>query len=91
LVSGGLKVSLERVEEFASQIPGVQEVIAVALDSKFGQSVGLVYAGSPEAEFSSLVELSLAAKPLKVLRVPELPRLDSGKPDLRAAAKLLDS
>ena len=91
LVSGGLKVSLERVEEFASQLPGVQEVTAVALDSMFGQSVGLVYVGSPEAEFSSLAELSLAAKPMKVLRVPALPRLGSGKPDLRAAAKLLDS
>ncbi len=91
IISGGLKVSLDRVEEAALAIPGVEEVIAVSLATSWGESVGLVYVGSPEVEFTSLSALSVAAKPAKVLRVSTLPRLSSGKPDLRKAAKLLAS
>lgn len=91
IVSGGLKVSLDRVEEAAMALPGVEEVIAQAITTSWGESVGLVYVGSPEVEFSSLSELTVAAKPARVIRVPQLPRLLSGKPDLIAAAKLLAS
>lgn len=90
IISGGLKISLERVEESAQQIPGVESVVAVALDSQWGQSVGLIYVGSPEVEFNSLSEsISIGAKPLKVVRVDSLPRLSSGKPDLRECLRLL--
>ena len=89
IVSGGLKVSLDRVEEAALTIPGVQEVIAQPVASNWGESVGIVYVGSPEVEFNSLSELTVAAKPAKVIRVTELPRLSSGKPDLRKASELL--
>lgn len=91
IVSGGLKVSLDRVEEAALALPGVEAVIAQAITTTWGESVALVYVGSPEVEFSALAQLSVAAKPAKVLRVSELPRLSSGKPDLQAAAKLLAS
>ena len=47
IVSGGLNVSLERVEEAALAIAGVEEVAACAVDSEWGQSVGIVYSGSP--------------------------------------------
>lgn len=91
IVSGGLKVSLDRVEEAALAIPGVQEVIAQPVATSWGESVGIVYVGSPEVEFNSLSELTVAAKPAKVIRVTELPRLSSGKPDLRKASELLGS
>lgn len=89
VISGGHKVSLEAVEQRASQIPGVLEVAAAAMATSWGESVGLVYVGSPEADFVSLEQLSLAAKPHRVIQVPVLPRLQSGKPDLLAIAALL--
>lgn len=91
IVSGGLKVSLDRVEEAALAIPGVEAAIAQPVKSSWGESVGIVYVGSPEVEFAALAELSVAAKPAKVVRVAELPRLSSGKPDLISAAALLES
>lgn len=90
IVSGGIKVALDRVEQVAVEVAGVQEVCAVALPTSWGESVGLLYVGSPEAEFSSLAEvISIAAKPHKVLPVDEIPRLASGKPDLIRCQKLL--
>jgi O-succinylbenzoic acid--CoA ligase len=90
IVSGGIKVALDRVEQVAVEVTGVQEVCAVALPTSWGESVGLLFVGSPEAEFSSLAEvISIAAKPHKVLRVEEIPRLASGKPDLIRCQKLL--
>ena len=90
IVSGGIKVALDRVEQVARQIAGVQEVSAIAVSSEWGESVGLLYVGSPEAEFSSLVDaISIAAKPKKVMRVDEIPLLSSGKPDLIRCRELL--
>lgn len=89
IISGGLKVSLDRVEEIALSLPGVVEVIACPVTTSWGESVGLVYVGSPEAEFAALSQLGIAARPAKLLRVNQLPRLSSGKPDMQAAAKLL--
>ena len=89
LISGGHKVSLEAVEQRASQLAGVVEVAAAALATSWGESVGLVYVGSPEVDFGILEELSIAAKPHRVLQVQALPRLQSGKPDLVAIRALL--
>lgn len=90
VISGGLKVSLERIEQAAISFPGVEAVAAVALDSKWGQSVGIVYVGSPEVSFEGLAEqISVAAKPAKVLRLNQLPLTATGKVDLRECSKLL--
>ncbi len=89
VISGGHKISLEAIEQRAGQIPGVQEVAASAMKTSWGESVGLVYVGSPEVDFATLVQLSVAAKPHRVIQVPALPRLQSGKPDLLAIAALL--
>ncbi len=90
IVSGGLKVALDRVEHVAKQIPGVEDVVAIAIPTQWGESVGLIYVGSPEAEFSSLVNsISVAASPRKVLRVDQIPLLSSGKPDLIRCRELL--
>jgi O-succinylbenzoic acid--CoA ligase len=90
VISGGHKVSLEAVEQRAALIAGVMEVAAAAMPSSWGESVGLVYAGSPEVDFSSLEQLSVAAKPHRVILVPMLPRLQSGKADLVAIQALLN-
>jgi len=90
VISGGLKVSLERVEQAALNIPGVDQVVAVPVASQWGESVGLLYQGSPEINFESLTQqISVAAKPAKVLRVTSFPRTATGKVDLLESAKLL--
>ena len=89
LISGGIKVSLDAIEAQVSAIGGVTEVAALALpDEEWGQRVALVYAGSPEvADYiagEALVALGPAAKPVRVIRVAQLPRLVSGKTDYLA-------
>lgn len=88
IVSGGLKVALDLVEEAARAVTGVIAAVAVAVDSEWGQSVGLAYVGSPEVSFDSLAEISKAAKPVKVIRLDKLPSLTSGKTDLVAITNL---
>jgi len=89
IISGGVKVSLDRIEQAAADLPGVDEAVAVPVESNWGESVGLVFTGSPEVDFSSLSEISVAAKVHKSLWVANLPRLASGKPDVLACAQLL--
>lgn len=88
IVSGGLKVSLDRVEEAALALGDVAEVCAVALDTQWGQSVGLAYVGK-ERSFAELAELTVAAKPYRVIQLDQIPRLSSGKPDLVEVKRLL--
>ena len=90
IISGGLKLSLDHFEQRALDLAGVNEVLAVPLESELGQSLGVLYVGSPEVSFVDLANsMSLAAKPKRVLRVEALPRLSSGKPDLLRASSLL--
>lgn len=90
IASGGLKISLDRIEEAALALENVIEVCAIAMDTEWGQSVGLAYVGA-ERDFSELGQISPAAKPRRVQRVSEIPKLSSGKPDLVAVAALLAS
>jgi O-succinylbenzoic acid--CoA ligase len=84
--SGGLKVSLDAIEQAVLQIGGVVEAAAVAVtDAVWGERAVVVYVGSPEvADYiaaDALRQLGAAAKPVRVVRVDALPRLTSGKPD----------
>jgi o-succinylbenzoate---CoA ligase len=89
IISGGLKLSLDSIEQHVKTLPGVTEVIATAIDSEFGASLGLIYSASDELDLSSLQQISPAAKPKAVLRVDQVPRLPNGKPDLVSARRLL--
>ncbi len=92
IASGGIKVSLDSVEEILGQIPGVQEVVAVAIsDPEWGERVGIAFTGSPEVEVARHLEYSLgpAAKPVVVSHFADLPRLHTGKPDRLTVAQLL--
>jgi O-succinylbenzoic acid--CoA ligase len=90
IVSGGKKVSLDDVESKVAAEEGVTDVIAVALDSKWGQSVGLVLAARESFDESKLQSILLGpAKPIAVQKVSQVPRLISGKPDYQAARALL--
>ena len=90
IVSGGLKISLDRVEEAALALDGVIEVCAVAINSEWGESVGIAYVGA-ERDFGELAQLSPAARPRRVVQLAEIPKLPFGKPDLLAVAQLLAS
>jgi O-succinylbenzoic acid--CoA ligase len=93
IISGGLKVSLDRVELIAREIPGVVEMVAAPIvDEEWGQRVGVIYLGSPEVADEIATRLAdllgPAAKPLRVLRVDLVPKLSNGKYDLQAAAAI---
>jgi O-succinylbenzoic acid--CoA ligase len=93
--SGGLKISIDQIEDVALSIGGVVEVAGCALDSEqWGQRVGLVYVGSPEvADYLAAAvfeQLGVAAKPIRVIRVDRIPRLTSGKTDLITLEKLFE-
>ena len=86
LNSGGLKVSLDLIEETVRAIGGVVEVAAISVnDNEWGERAAVVYVGSPEvADYiaaDALTQLGVAAKPVRVIRVDAIPRLTSGKPD----------
>lgn len=95
IISGGIKLSLDRVEALATSIAGVVELAATALnDSEWGQRVGIAYLGSPEVadEIATVLAnmLGPAAKPLRVIRVDRVPKLENQKHDLRAINALFD-
>jgi len=86
IISGGKKVSLDDMERQVSQLPEVESAMAVAVDSEWGQSPGLlmVLKDSSRSEGFAL-DVELAVKPAKVKIVEALPVLSSGKPDYMAA------
>jgi O-succinylbenzoic acid--CoA ligase len=93
IISGGIKISLDRVEAIASAVGGVVEVAATALDDdEWGQRVGIAFLGSPEVAdevASQLAEmLGPAAKPLRIIRVDRVPKLSNQKHDLLAIRQL---
>lgn len=95
IISGGLKISLDRVEELARAVPGVAELAATAIaDAAWGQRVGIVYLGSPEvADEIALAlanDLGPAGKPVRVVRTDGVPKLASGKYDLQAIKRLFE-
>ena len=93
IISGGLKMSLDRVEAVAASVPGVVEVGATAVSStEWGERVGIAYVGSPEvADYLAgavFEQLGIAAKPIRVIRADRLPRLHNGKTDLISLRQL---
>jgi O-succinylbenzoic acid--CoA ligase len=93
--SGGIKVSLDRVEQLASRVTGVVEVAATAIsDFEWGQRVGIAYLGSPEVadDIAKALanDLGPAGKPIRLLRVDKIPKTSSSKNNLEAIAKLFE-
>jgi O-succinylbenzoic acid--CoA ligase len=96
MISGAIKISLDRVEAIAADVAGVVEVAATSIsDSEWGERVGIVYLGSPEVaeDIASRLadELGPAAKPLRIIRADRVPKLTSGKHDLLAINRLFET
>lgn len=93
IISGGLKVSLDRVEYLGSELAGVEDISAVSIqDDTWGERVGVCYVGSPEVADDIANQLATllgpAGKPIRVIRVDKLPKLATSKTDTLSIAKL---
>jgi len=95
LISGGIKISLDRVEQILHGVNGVSDVAASSIqDVEWGERVGVVYVGSPEVADDMATalanDLGPAGRPVRILRVDKLPKLFTGKADLRAIKQLFE-
>lgn len=93
--SGGIKISLDRVEQLARMVPGVNELAAAPIsDPDWGQRVGVVYTGSPEVadDIATALanDLGPAGRPVRILRADKLPKLANAKIDLIAIKQLFE-
>lgn len=101
IVSGGVNVSLDRVERLVRTLPGLGGAVVVAVaDERWGEASVIAVPAADLAgtdvvallrEVRSAVgeALGAPARPRAILPVPAIPLLPSGKPDraaLRAAA-----
>jgi len=90
IVSGGINVSLDRVERVVRSIPGLEQAVVVGMpDDRWGEAsviclaagVGDVEAMFEEARALVSAEIGPHARPAQLDVLPELPVLPSGKPD----------
>ncbi|WP_188754726.1 AMP-binding protein [Microbacterium album] len=98
IVSGGVNVSLDRVERIVRETPGLAAAVVVGVpDERWGEASVVVApraaVADPDAVLAAAREAVAAAvgkpaRPARILLVDELPRLASGKPDRRALSRL---
>ena len=104
IVSGGINISLDRVERVVRGIPGLESAVVVGLpDPRWGEaSVVVVPRGEALRRSESLqleaartavaTEIGAHARPVRLILVDDLAALPSGKPDretIRAAVAAL--
>jgi O-succinylbenzoic acid--CoA ligase len=93
IITGGLKVSAQRVADRIRLIPGVRDAFVAGVDDpEWGQRVCAAVAGSCSREellAASADLLEAHAIPKSVLFVPEIPLLATGKPDRQLLQTLL--
>lgn len=90
---GGVKIAPEEVEAIASDLPGVEDVAAFALESTSGITrVGLAIVAGPAFDFDACRaawrERLGVFTPEVVLRMASIPRNENAKTDRRALAHL---
>lgn len=97
IVSGGVNVSLDRVERLVREVPGLEAAVVVgAHDERWGEVPVVVVAEAVDT--AALLpgirdhigeQLGHPARPREVRVLDELPLLPSGKPDRPAIARLV--
>ncbi|GAB3617289.1 o-succinylbenzoate--CoA ligase [Okibacterium endophyticum] len=93
IVSGGVNVSLDRVEQVVRGIRGMSEAVVVGMpDERWGEVPVVVVAGA-HPRFEVIAQtvadaLGTPSRPAKVISVETLPTLVSGKPDRHEIAAL---
>lgn len=101
IVSGGINVSLDRVEQIVRQVPGLHEAVVVGVgDERWGEA-SVVVAPRGEvlrrSESDQLVQardavaeaLGKHARPASLILVDEIATLASGKPDREAIRRIV--
>ena len=90
IISGGINISLDRVERIVRTVAGFESAVVVPVpDERWGQASVVVAAGGaagrPDAEAAIRAAVAEAlgtpARPRGILAVDEIPLLASGKPD----------
>lgn len=93
IITGGVNVAPQEIEDVISVHPQVTEVAVVGIpDEEWGMAVAALYVGDiatgPLADWVG-ERLTGASMPKLLKRVGHIPKLSIGKPDRSAAAKLL--
>ncbi|WP_029149530.1 AMP-binding protein [Microbacterium indicum] len=96
IVSGGVNVSLDRVEAAVREIPGLGDAVVVpGAHERWGQTPVIVTTGAPDlltaARAAVEREIGKPARPDRLVTIAEIPRLASGKPDRRALRELVSA
>ena len=90
IVSGGVNVSLDRVERVVRTVPGLEAAVVVPVaDARWGEASVIVVEGDRAAADDALAEarrrvereIGAPARPRDIVRVERMPLLPSGKPD----------
>lgn len=96
IISGGVNVSLDRVERVVQSVPGLEAAVVVgAPHERWGQTPVIALAGSADAALLAAAraaveaELGKPARPDRIVPLTTVPRLPSGKPDRRAITALV--
>jgi O-succinylbenzoic acid--CoA ligase len=98
IISGGIKVSLDRVERVVQSLEGFRGAVVVPQPSEEWGQVSVVVTDGEVSEGSLerireavIAGPGRAAAPVKIVRVERMPTLGSGKPDRLALARRLAS
>lgn len=95
IISGGVNVSLDRVERVVRGLPDLTESVVVGVsDEKWGQVPVVVTAAGWHPTLREIADavadaLGKPARPAHVVRLDELPTLPSGKPDRLAIVAIV--
>lgn len=101
IVSGGVNVSLDRVEAMVRDRQGLGDAVVVGVEDERWGAVPVVVVDrvddqpTADALLGELradvgARLGVAARPVRIVHLATIPLLASGKPDRRALAALLD-
>lgn len=100
IVSGGINISLDRVERIVRQVPGLHQAVVVGIDDERWGEASVIVAARGEvlrrSESDQLVHARDAvaeaigkhARPARLILVDEIATLASGKPDREAIRRI---
>ncbi|MFD5213523.1 AMP-binding protein [Microbacterium sp. NPDC058345] len=98
IVSGGINISLDRVERIVRTVPGLEQAVVLGMpDERWGEA-SIIFVASGTGDGEDMFEDARArvaagigrhARPVQLEVVPELPMLASGKPDRELLRRMI--
>lgn len=98
IVSGGINISLDRVERIVRSVPGLEQAVVLGMpDERWGEASVIFVAGGTgdwedmfeDARARVAAEIGRHARPVQLEVSPELPMLPSGKPDRELLRRMI--